>query len=70
MKGLAYSSMRIGKKYRLTNYRNVSNFTFMKITENGDYKLQDLTSLDYYLLSDLTKFGKGNDFEIQEINHH
>ena len=66
MKGLAYSSLRTGKKYQLTNFGEVHEFRLEKILPK-DFLLKDLTTLEVYTMSQLTQFGKGKDFEILEI---
>lgn len=67
MSGLAFSSMRVGKRYRLVNYGEKSEFTLIEVVSRNDYKLKDLFSLEQYLMSDLTQFGRGEDFELREI---
>ncbi|NQZ76735.1 MAG: hypothetical protein HRT61_11655 [Ekhidna sp.] len=67
MSGLAFSSMRVGKKYRLTNYGETSEFTLLEVIGRNDYRLKDLFSLESYLMSELIQFGKGEDFELREI---
>ena len=67
MSGLAFSSMRVGKKYRLINYGEKSEFTLVEVVSRNDYKLKDIFSLEFYLMSDLIRFGKGEDFELREI---
>ena len=67
MKGLAFNSMRHGKRYRLVNYGEVYEFTVMDILGGQEFKLKDLYTLEEYHMSDLTKFGKGEDFEIREL---
>lgn len=66
MKGLAYSSLRTGKTYRLTNFGEIYEFRLMKILPR-DFILKDLTTLEEYRMSRITQFGKGDDFEILEI---
>jgi len=68
MKGLAFSSMRVGKRYRLMNYGEKSEFVLKEVFSRSDYRLQDLHSLEEYYMSDLIKFGKGEDFELRELN--
>lgn len=68
MSGLAFSSMRVGESYRLVNYDEIYEFTLIEVTNNNDYLLKDLITLDQYKMSDLTKFGKGRDFELRKIN--
>lgn len=67
MSGLAFSSMRVGKKYRLVNYGEKSEFVLEEVIGRNDYKLRDLYSLEHYLMSELIQFGKGEDFELREI---
>ena len=66
MPGLAYSSLRTGKNYRLINFGETYEFKIQKILPK-DFDLQDLHTLERYLMSDLTKFGHGKDFEILEL---
>lgn len=67
MPGIAFSSMRVGKKYQLVNYGDKSVFELIEVVGRNDFKLKDLNSLEYYHMSDLMKFGKGEDFELLEI---
>ena len=68
MVGLAFSSMRVGENYRLINYGEESEFRLMEVLSSDEFKLQDIHTLEYYYMSDLTKFGKGDDFELREIH--
>ncbi len=68
MKGLAFSSMRVGKRYRLVNYGEKSEFVLKEVFSGGEYRLMDIHSLEEYLLSDLIQYGKGEDFELREIH--
>ncbi|MEP1033300.1 hypothetical protein [Ekhidna sp.] len=68
MSGMAFSSMRVGKKYRLVNYGERNDFTLMEVIGRNDYKLKDLASMENYLMSDLIQYGKGEDFELREIH--
>lgn len=67
MAGMSFSSMRVGKKYRLINFGEVSEFSLVEVISRNDYKLKDLNTLEYYKMSDLTRFGHGEDFELREI---
>ena len=68
MKGLAFSSMRVGKKYRLINYGERSEFILKEVLSKNEFRLKDIFSMEEYLMSDLTKYGKGEDFELREID--
>ncbi len=67
MSGLAFSSMRVGKKYRLINYGEQSEFRLLEVVGRNDYRLKDLFSMENYLMSELIQYGKGEDFELREI---
>ncbi|MBA4145626.1 MAG: hypothetical protein DI539_25200 [Flavobacterium psychrophilum] len=69
MAGLSFDVLRVGKKYSLVNFGDRYEFVIEKILVNGDFKVKDLTTLERYLLKDTIKFGKGNDFEIREIEN-
>lgn len=67
MSGLAYSSLRAGKKYWLKNFGERFEFEILEVLYPQDFLLKDLNSLEIYKLSELTAYGKGKDFEIREL---
>jgi hypothetical protein len=67
MAGLSFDVLRVGKKYRLVNFGDTYEFEIEKILTNGDFKVKDLLTLERYLLKDTIKFGRGNDFEIRDL---
>jgi len=67
MAGLSFDVLRVGKKYRLVNFGDTYEFEIERILSNGDFKVKDLLTLERYLLKDTVKFGKGNDFEIRDL---
>jgi len=69
MNGLALSSLRVGKKYRLTNFGDTNEFVIERVVGSHDFAVKDLLTLERYCLKDLYKFGKGRDFEIRELEN-
>jgi len=67
MAGLSFDVLRVGKKYRLVNFGDTYEFEIERILTNGDFKVKDLLTLERYMLKDTIKFGKGNDFEIRDL---
>jgi hypothetical protein len=67
MQGLALSSLRVGKKYKLTNFGDINEFVVERVLGSNDFAVKDLLTLERYRLKDLYKFGKGKDFEILEL---
>lgn len=67
MKGLAYSSLRVGKRYWLVNFGEKYEFELIEIVHTNDFKLKDLFTLEIYTLKEITSLGRGPDFEIREM---
>ncbi|HNP06847.1 MAG TPA: hypothetical protein PKN99_04440 [Cyclobacteriaceae bacterium] len=67
MAGLSFDVLRVGKKYRLTNYGDKYDFIIESILANGDFKVKDIHTLERYLLKDTLKFGTGGDFRLDEL---
>lgn len=66
MAGLSFNVLRVGKKYRLVNFRDEYEFIIDEILGGGNFKLKDLNTLETMFMNDLVKFGKGMDFEIRD----
>jgi hypothetical protein len=64
---MSFDNIRVGKKYWLRNYGEKTEFQVQKSLGGNDFILKDLNSLEVYRLSDLVKYGKGKDFELDEI---
>jgi hypothetical protein len=67
MKGLAFSSLRVGKRYRLTNYGESYEFELISILAKDEFLLKDLFTLETYKMSQLLGFGVGDDLEIRMV---
>ena len=67
MGGLSYTSLRAGRKYWLRNFGDLYEFEIMEVLYPQDFLLKDINTLETYKLSELTIYGKGNDFEIREL---
>lgn len=67
MAGLSFDVLRTGKKYRLVNFGETNEFVIENILPNGDFKVKDTLTLERYFLKELIRYGKGNDFEIREV---
>jgi len=67
MAGLSFDVLRTGRKYRLINFGEKSEFVIEKILANGDFTVKDLATLERYHLKDLISYGKGKDFLLEEI---
>jgi hypothetical protein len=70
MAGLAVSSLRVGHRYWLLNFGDKYEFEIVAPAGRGDFRLKDLNTLEYYLLSELVKYGRGKDYEIRELRKY
>ena len=64
---ISFDTIRTGKRYFFRNYGEESKFEVLDIMTDGDFRLKDLMTLEVFLLSDLVRYGKGDDYELQEI---
>jgi hypothetical protein len=67
MRGLSFDVLRVGKKYFLVNHGEKHEFEVERALGNNDFKVKDLLTLERYRLKELIAYGKGEDFEIEEI---
>ena len=65
---ISFDTIRNGKRYFLRNYGEESKFEVLDIMVNGDFRIKDLMTLEVSFLSDLVRYGKGEDYELQEIS--
>ncbi|HEX9651403.1 MAG TPA: hypothetical protein VGA21_12640 [Cyclobacteriaceae bacterium] len=64
---IALNTIRTGKKYFFRNFGEEIIFQVTRILSDHDFKLKDLNSLETYTFSDLIQFGKGQDYELIEL---
>lgn len=68
MPGLTFNVLRVGKKYRLLNYRERTDFIVEEILGNDNFRIKDIHTMEILFMNDLIKFGKGMDFEIRDFD--
>ncbi|BDC99331.1 hypothetical protein [Persicobacter psychrovividus] len=65
--GISTINVRLGKKYRLTNFGEKLEFVVMEIFSNTNFLCKDLNTMDQYQFEELVQYGKGADYELEEI---
>ncbi|HBH24215.1 MAG TPA: hypothetical protein DDY13_12425 [Cytophagales bacterium] len=63
---MSLDNIRIGKCYFIRNHGESTSFVALESIGENDFKIKDLLSLEIYPLSQLIKYGFGNDFELRE----
>lgn len=64
---ISFDNLRRGKKYVLQNFGERFEFQVMDMPEEGEYLVKDLNTLETYLLKDLLLYGRGKDYDMQEL---
>ena len=63
----SFNNLRVGKRFRLINYGEASDFEILEIMSDGNCRLKDIHTLENYELEELIRYGKGEDFDVSEI---
>lgn len=67
MAGLSFDVLRTGKRYRLINFGEKHEFEIESVLPNGDFKVKDILTLERFYLKELVRYGKGNDFLLEDL---
>ena len=65
---MSFNALRVGHFYRLRNYEEVRSFEVVRRLSDRNFMVQDLTTLEQFELEDLVRYGKGKDYDLDEIN--
>jgi len=60
--------LRVGKKYYLINHGERFDFAVVDALNDNNFRLKDLYSLEEYQLKELIQFGKGDDYDLEELH--
>ena len=60
--------IRTNKKYRLTNHGDIIEFEVIDITQNNDFIIKDIHISEIYHLSEFLQYGKGKDYNLEELD--
>lgn len=64
---IAPNTLRVGKKYRLTNFSQVTEFEVLETLGEDNFKIKDIHILEELEFQDLIRYGIGKDYELVEI---
>lgn len=67
MSARSFDTIRVGKRYRLQNLGETFEFEVIKRLSDQNFSLKDLHTLEVYELDDLIRWGRGNDFDFDEL---
>ncbi|HYG38843.1 MAG TPA: hypothetical protein VD908_09495 [Cytophagales bacterium] len=64
---IAFDTLRVGKKYMIKNYGETNRVEVVERTSEGDFVVKDLLTLEKYKISEIIKYGRSKDFDLQEL---
>lgn len=67
MSGLSLGVLRVGKRYRVINFGEQHEVEVEEARVDGDFQVKDINTLEHFLLSEIVKFGTGQDYEIRDL---
>ena len=64
---LALDNLRVGRVYRLVNQGEIRKIEVMSRLSGEDFRIKDLDTLEYYPWHELLQWGKGKDYDLEEL---
>ena len=64
---LALDNLRVGRVYKLINQREVRKLEVMAWISGENFWVKDLDTLERYTLHELLQWGKGKDYDLEEL---
>lgn len=64
---LALDNLRVGRIYRLVNQGEVRTIEVMSRISSENFLIKDLDTLEKYTLHELLQWGKGKDYDLEEL---
>lgn len=60
-------TMRVGHRYRLRNFDHITEFEVLEVLGHDDFRIKDIHLLEELNFKDLSKYGKGSDYDLEEL---
>ena len=67
---MSFDALRVGHTYRMRNYDDVREFKIVRRLSDRNFLIQDTVTLEKMELEDLVRYGKGKDYDLDEINDY
>jgi len=64
---IALDNLRVGRIYRLVNQGEIRTIEIMSRLQGDNFKIKDLDTLEFYTIHELLQWGKGKDYELDEL---
>ncbi|MBS4072012.1 hypothetical protein ACFPIK_03030 [Algoriphagus aquatilis] len=64
---LALDNLRVGRVYRLVNQGEIRKIEVVDRLSGENFRVKDLDTLEFYTLYELLQWGRGKDYDLEEI---
>lgn len=64
---IALDNLRVGRTYRMINQGEIRTLQIIDRLSGDNFKVKDLDTLEYYTIFELLQWGKGKDYDLDEI---
>lgn len=64
---IALDNLRVGRRYKLVNMGEIRKIEIMTRLSDTNFKIKDLETLEYYTIEELLRWGRGKDYDLDEL---
>ncbi|MBN3519146.1 hypothetical protein JYB62_03950 [Algoriphagus lutimaris] len=64
---IALDNLRVGRVYKMVNLGEVRKLEIIDRLSDQNFKVKDLDTLEYYTIFELLQWGKGKDYDLDEL---
>lgn len=64
---IALDNLRVGRRYVLVNQGEIRNLEIIARLFGDNFKVKDLDTLELYTIAELLQWGKGKDYDLDEM---
>ena len=64
---ISLDNLRVGRKYLLVNQGEIRKLEIISRLRGVNFKVKDLDTLEYYTIEELLQWGRGKDYDLDEL---
>jgi hypothetical protein len=64
---ISLDNLRVGRKYLLINQGEIRKLEIISRLRGVNFQVKDLDTLEYYTIEELLQWGRGKDYDLDEL---
>jgi hypothetical protein len=64
---ISLDNLRVGRKYLLVNQGEIRKLEIITRLRGVNFQVKDLDTLEYYTIEELLQWGRGKDYDLDEL---